>query len=194
MRTVPVDDFLPTLRQMVSTPLPMQMKDAIVKSAIRFCRKTGVVFSERTIYQVYEGQTIKAVSGSRVNRKSGGNLKASDKSEISIDGVELIAGQDFTHIEMDDIYFLRDLRNVSIRCAVEPAPNAKELPAKLLDDWVYGVCAGAASCLYGQPSIMNGDMHAYYEREFIEQSRHASRWRLETQPQTTRPTRKRSFF
>jgi hypothetical protein len=84
--------------------------------------------------------------------------------------------------------------DVTIGCAVEPVTGAKELPAKLHDDWVYGVCAGAASFLYSQPSMMSGDMHGYYEREFIEQTRHAARWRLETQPQITRPTRKRSFF
>lgn len=196
MRMVPVSDFLPTLRPMVDAPLPLQMKQAVLKSAIRFCRESGVVITSRHFCQVYEGQTINVVKDSAVNRNAGGALKASSKSVVSVDGVELSADVDYHALSLDDVFFLRDHRDVTIACTVEPVSSAKEVPAKLYDDWLDGICAGAAAWLYALPQFLNGDLHAHYEREFVEAMRNATRWRLESSPAMSprRANRKREFY
>lgn len=186
MRTVSVEDFLPTLRLMVNGAMPVLMRDAVVRSAIRFCRTTEVIATDHTLSHVSEGQIFNVVSANE--------LKASGECRVSQGETELKAGVDYQALAMDEIRFLREVNFVLVRCAVEPIAGAKTLPANLYEDWLQGICAGAASWLYTQPSILNGDLHAFYEREFVEQVRHAKRWRLETAPAVSRPTRKRSFF
>ncbi|WP_407330553.1 hypothetical protein [Enterovibrio sp. 27052020O] len=196
MRTVPVSEFMPTLRQLVSVVLPMQLEQAIVASAVRFCRGSGVVMASRTFCQVYEGQTINIVRDSAVNRRADGILKASDSALITSDGVALQPDRDYHALSLDDVFFLRDAQDVTITCTVEPVLGAKELPAKLYDDWLSGICAGAAARLYAMPDSLDPNLHAHYEREFVETMRQAMRWRLETSPSMSpsAPVRKREFF
>lgn len=196
MRMVPVSDFLPTLRQMVDAPLPLQMKQAIVKSAIRFCRESGVVITSRLFCHVYEGQTLNVVKDSAVNRNAGGTLKASAQAVVSVDGVALLPDLDYHALSLDDVFFLRDCKDVMIASTVEPVPSAKALPAKLFDDWLDGICAGAAAWLYTLPEFLDGKLYALHEQAFVESIRDAKRWRLENSPAMSprRITSRREFY
>lgn len=194
MRTVPVDDFLPALRQIGPAAMPITLKQALVYSAGRFCRMSGVVHVDCVFERVKHGETIDVIEQSSVAIHSDMSLKSTGDVEATEKGVLMASGSDYECPAVGAVRFLRNADNVHLCSAVEPASQSKQLPASLYDNWMMAVCEGAASWLYGLPEFINGDLHSYHEREFVEHVRRAKRWQLDNKPASTRPVRRREFF
>ncbi|WBA13844.1 hypothetical protein [Salinivibrio proteolyticus] len=190
MRTVPVDDFLPALRQIAPAAMPITLKKAIVYSAGRFCRLTGIIRVEHTIGPVVEGQVTDVFGQLGLT-----TFNLTGEVDVVTKGERLAVGMDFKSPSMGTIQFLRDVSSdVRIRAAIEPVTDATQLPTPLMDHWLIAICEGAASWLYVLPEFFNGDLHSYHEREFVEHTRRAKRWLLDNTSMTTRPVAPREFF
>ena len=198
MRSVPVSDFVPSLRQLVNVPLPGLMTDAIVKAAQTFCRQSLVVTFYRDFDQVYAGQTLNIVASSSVNRAAGNSYKSAEIQQLTANGNLLVPDEDYHIVSRDEVRFLKDHTDVAVICAIEPVQAATMLPALLFDDYLDGICSGAASLLYSQPdsSWFSADLAQFHDRKFVESYREAARFRLEASPALTfqNPVRKREFF
>lgn len=195
MRSVPVSDFIPTLRQLVNVPLPGLMADAIVKAAQTFCRQSYITTYSRQFDHVIGAQAVSIVAGNPdIDAKA---LKSSDILYLVSGGSRLTHGVDYRKVSRDEVYFLKRHDDVSVVCALEPVQKAKTLPAVLFDDYLDGICAGAASLLYAQPDSdwFNADLAQYNQSRFVESYREAKRFQLDVTPELSHnPVRKRDFF
>lgn len=197
MRSVPVSDFIPTLRQLVNVPLPGLMADAVVKAAQTFCRQSNIAVFYRSFDQVAAGQTISLVGDSPENAEAANSFKCAELFGLAAGGQPLVKNTDYRLVSRDEIHFLKTHHDVTATCALEPANRATQLPAVLLDDHLDGICAGAASLLYKQPDSdwFNADMAYMHERQFVQSYREAARFRMEASPELSfqNPVRKRDF-
>lgn len=198
MRSVPVSDFIPTVRQLVNVPLPGLMADAIVKAAQTFCRQSQVVTFERHFAQASAGNTVNIVADSSENIAADESYKSAEVMSMTAEGDLLALNVDYQVISRDEVRFLKDHTNVITVCALEPTQRATKLPAVLHDDYLDGICAGAASLLYSQPDSdwFNAELSAFHDRKFVESYREAARFRLEASPDLSfrNPVRRREFF
>ncbi|MDW6094054.1 hypothetical protein SBX64_16060 [Vibrio rhizosphaerae] len=197
MNMVPVDDFIPMLRSMVSNAITLEMKSAIVQAAITFCRKSKVVIHTRTIDSVFAGETVRVVENSGINRRTPGSIKSAEIVSIKSGNDDLTPGSDYINDGLDSVKFKRDIGEVDFVAIVEPDLNAKFLPAILMSDWCNVLCHGAASILNSKSSGPEVQMTSFHEREFIDGIRRAYRWRVETLPELNpkvKSNRSREFF
>ncbi|MCG7586746.1 hypothetical protein [Photobacterium sp. OFAV2-7] len=198
MRSVSVSDFIPSLRQLINVPLPGLMTDAIVKASQVFCRQSKVVTFHRSMEQVSAGQTVNVVVDSSENEATENSYKSSEVMSVTAEGDLLQLNVDYLVISRDEVRFLESHTNVIVVCALEPTQHATQLPVILLDDYLDGICAGAASLLYSQPDSdwFNAELSAFHDRKFVESYREAARFRLEASPDLSfrNPVRRREFF
>ncbi|SHO54408.1 hypothetical protein [Vibrio quintilis] len=198
MQMVPVSDFLPTLRSMVSNAITMDMKTAVVQSAVKFCRESKVLTHERSIETVYAGMTVKVVDSSGVNRRTPGAIKSSEIVSVKAGDDDLDSGTDYAMTGLDSIKFNDDFNDVEFIAVVEPQSGTQHLPQILLTDWCDVICHGAASILDSKSSGPELQMTSFHEREFTEGIRRAYRWRIDSLPELNpTPARRkaqRTFF
>jgi len=201
---VPIAVFNASLRKIVNVPLPFIMAESIVKAAQTFCRKSQLIIYTRSLGDVTALQDYTLISDSELNTNKS-LLKCSEV--ISISGQEpgspepitLHRGSDYVVYSRDEISFNLAYTNVQVRCAVEPVQSATELPIVLLEDYLDGICSGAASLLFMQPDSdwSSARLAKHHDTLFIESIVEARRFRLDANPhQTTasRPVVKRNFY
>jgi len=203
MVTVPVSDFYPTLRKIVNVPLLGIMAESIVKAAQMFCRKSLEVIYLRRFSLVAVDTQYTLIADSDLN-DNGVYFKASQVLDITATDIltgdirQLLNVDDYIIISRDVIEFKTGFMNVVVRVAVEPPQNTTELPFSLFDDYLDGICSGAASLLLTQPDSdwANPTLALYHDTIFIQAIVDARRFRLEANPDTTHmanPVRHRSF-
>ncbi|HIF9180949.1 TPA: hypothetical protein ACX6QL_002009 [Photobacterium damselae] len=190
-----VSEFLPSLRLLVDVPLPGLMERAIIQASIRFCRESRSLVKRRSFEEVFERQTISAISG-QYGTNGTPQLKGAGVVSVSSQAQLLEAGSDYTVSGLDKITFQRDLIDVEIYARAEPTQSATMLPEELYHDYSDVICSGAAAILQMQPNQTWTDpnLAKYNERGFIEGYRQAFRYAVEHQAYTPRPTTKREFF
>ena len=204
MVTVPVSNFVSTLRKLVNVPLDNIMSEAIVKTAQAFCRKSQVVVYVRELGAVTALQDYTLISDSELNTVKS-LLKCSVVMSVTgidpLDDVarELLNVEDYIISTRDVISFNDTFTDVKVRCVIEPVQNADELPQVLFDDYLDGICSGAAAYLFMQPDSMwsNPGFAAHHDKIYTETLVNARRFRLEANPNEeafTNPVRTRSFF
>ncbi|KUI98944.1 hypothetical protein [Vibrio sp. MEBiC08052] len=196
MNMIAVDKFLPTLRTMVSDRIVLEMKTAIVRAAITFCRKSQAIIHQRTIDLISAGETVNVVEGSDENRNHPGSIKAAKVLGIQSHGQSLLPGMDYIMTGLDAARFYKDACHVQFVSVVEPKPDTRYVPETLLSDWCDIICHGAAAILDSEKTDPESQLTPYHEREFTEGIRRAYRWRIETFPELnpSPERRRREFF
>ncbi|MGD6739667.1 hypothetical protein ACN08N_23530 [Photobacterium leiognathi subsp. mandapamensis] len=188
---VPVTEFLPTLRMLVDVPVPGVMETAIVKAARKFCRDSKILVKSRQFAEVYQCQSVSIVG-------VGAELKGAGIVTVTSKGKPLSSGSDYQIDGLDSVKFNADFSEVLVMGLAEPKANTGQLPAILLDDYVEGICAGAASILQMMPGTTwsQPELAQVNEREFVSTIRHAYRYSIEHTPalEETRPMSKREFY
>lgn len=188
---VSVSEFLPTLRMLVDVPVPGVMETAIVKAARKFCRESKVLVLQCQLAEVSELQVFSIVADN-VDLKGAGIINVLSQDQL------LTAGQDYNIQGLDKVCFIKNFADICIVGIAEPSVTASQLPAILLDDYVDGICAGAASILQMMPNATwtQPELAQVNEREFVSTIRQAYRYTIETTPalEATRPMSKREFF
>lgn len=204
METVPVSDFFSSLRKIVNVPLEFMMAESIVKAAQTFCRKSKEVIYTRSLGTIEVLTDYNLISDSELNDP---NTILKSVEIINMSGIDsdsdspryLKRGVDYVIVSRDVIYFNESFTDVKVRCAIEPVQDVSVLPKVLFDDYLDGICSGAASLLLAQPDSDWGDgnLSQYHDRLFIESIVEARRFRLDANPQEqdiARPTINRSFY
>ena len=188
---VPVTEFLPALRMLVDVPVPGVMETAIVKAARKFCRDSKILVKSRQLAEVYQCQSVFIIS-------AGTDLKGAGIVIVTSEGKQLSAGSDYQIDGLDSVKFNANFSDVLVMGLAEPKANANQLPFILLDDYVDGICAGAASILQMMPNATwtQPDLAQANEREFVSTIRHAYRYSIEHTPalEATRPVTNREFY
>ena len=193
MRKASALSFLPLMRRHISGPLESMMVDAIKEAAITFCRKSELITLVRVV--------ASAAAGSLLDVCDQDGLKASNIVRvINSDGDDLVPGVDYMAMSANEISIPAPLANFTVWYSAEPLPDAADLPSVLLDDYGESVAFGALAILFGQPGMpwTDGKRSAYYQAEFTEGFRRATRFRLDhSTPKQTKfdnPVRKHTFF
>ncbi|WP_084977292.1 hypothetical protein [Plesiomonas shigelloides] len=202
-RLVSPDSLIPLVRQRVSGPLDSFIRQAIIRASIAFCRESRLVHLERTFAEVFEGQTVTFASTCSINRQARQDVRepqvtASVIHGITSNGESLQSGYDYHLQSADSVRFLRACSNVMIAGAIEPVPNAKLIPAALVEDYSGAIADGATADLQLQPGKpwSNPEMGMMYQTRFNEAKREGYRFRIEATPdaRVSNPVRRRSFF
>ncbi|EEZ39896.1 hypothetical protein [Photobacterium damselae] len=190
-----VSEFLPSLRLLVDVPLPGLMERAIIQASIRFCRESRSLVKRRSFEEVFELQTISAISR-QYDIKGIPQLKGAGLISVSSQSQLLEAGVDYTVLGLDKITFQQDFIDVEIYARAEPTQSAAMLPEELYHDYCDVICSGAAAILQMQPNQTwtGPNLAKYNEQCFVEGYRQAFRHAVEHQSFTSRPERKRVFI
>ena len=203
IKTVPIDDFIPSLRQIVNVTLDFLMEEALIKSAQEFCRKSDFIRYAWSLNDVSPGELYSLVDSLEVDNDEG---VFQFSSLLSISGLEvgstkerpLFTPDDYSILKRGDIVFNRDFVSFTAACSIEPNLSSKHLPAELFDEYLDGICSGAAARLLIQPDpdFSDPNLANYHRTQFIESMREARRFKLDANPQDTlmRPERTRSFY
>ncbi|PWI34836.1 hypothetical protein DI392_00715 [Vibrio albus] len=196
MEMVPVTEFLYEFRPMVSGFMPDLLPRAILQSARRFCKDTDLLLFETTLTAVTANQQIVISDQLALDGVDTTGLVMGNIVRVSGDDDQLYIGGGFSEQSKGTITIFDEADSLTISVSMLPERNALELPETLLDDWLDGICAGAASYLYQLPENQDLKLHQYHEREYVEQMRSAKRWRLESLSHASfSPTkRNREFF
>ena len=203
METVPVTDFIPTLRKMVNVPLPFMLTDALVKASQEFCRKSQEVVYTRKFDSVPAYSDVTLISDSDLNAES---RQFKSSVVLSITAFDVGTGSrrplskidDYTVHSRDVINFNNSFTDVQVLCAIEPTNTATVLPVSLYEDYLSGVCSGAASLLLTQPDSdwFDASLANHHQELFIAEVVTAKRFRLEANPESKEERRsiKRTFY
>ncbi|GHZ87958.1 hypothetical protein VCSRO177_0767 [Vibrio cholerae] len=199
METVAIEQFVPTLRQLVNVALAPLLHSALLQAGQEFCRESGLVRYTRTIDRVSAHQVVAIVGSSELNSPSVGRYTTAELMAVVDDkGLALIKGIDYLQTSRDELRFLREGKDLFIHCAIEPQRDSQTLPKVLWDEYVQAICYGAAHCLMLQPDSdwHNPSLGREYRTWFVEAIRCAKRFGLETGQQQvfTNPVRQREFF
>ncbi|TGZ35379.1 hypothetical protein EQ875_01660 [Photobacterium damselae subsp. damselae] len=188
---VPVTEFLPTLRMLVDVPIPGVMETAIIKAARKFCRDSKILVKTRRFEEVHQYQSASIVEAST-------ELKGAGIVSVTSNGKQLSSGSDYQVDGLDGVKFNASFSEVLVVGIAEPKANTDQLPTILLDDYVDGICAGAASMLQMMPGATwtQPELAQVNERDFVSAIRHAYRYSIEQTPELeeTRPMIKREFY
>lgn len=174
MELVDVATLYPLLRRHISGPLDDMMRDALVSSAIRFCRDSRFLVDVTTILNVKAGVAV------NVSQTTG--IKASDLNRVLDDkGMPLQGGVDYFVPSANQIIPQWDFAAISIGFCAEPIRSATALPAPLLDDYAETIVCGALVALFLKPNQIwsSADQAQVYEAQFTDGCRRATRFRLE---------------
>ena len=197
MNTVPVSDFIPTLRKLVNVPIPLVMEDAISRAAQEFLRRSSLVSHTRSLGNVTAGTDYSLISDSELNATHDVFQCAETHHVTAATGL-LTVNDDYRVKSKDVLCFLENFTDVDVLCVVETQPYAKQLPGVLYSDWLDGICCGAAAYLLVQPDSdwANPQLAAYNQRQFEQAIVDARRWALDANPDLgfQNPVRKRSFL
>ncbi|MCE0495773.1 hypothetical protein [Vibrio salinus] len=196
MDMVSVNQFLPELRTMIPNIMNEIMKREVVKAARRFCEDTNIFIITETVssesdVQTFDIPSLWAASGNRQDKMEFANVVL-----VTGDEETLYESSDYTMPDKGSIAIEKAYRSISIMASVKPERAVNELPESLYNQYAEFICYGAASKLYTVAGHENGDLHQYYEREYIEGMRKVKRWRLNSFPHQPFSPRKRnrSFF
>lgn len=174
MELVDVATLYPMLRRHITGPLDDMMRDALVSSAIRFCRDSRFLVDVTTVRNVIAGVVIDVCLTAGV--------KASDLNRVMDDrGLPLLGGVDYLAISANQIIPQRDFSGISIGYCAEPLRSATRLPVPLVDDYAETMICGALAALFlrpGQPWT-SPEQAQVYEARFTDGCRRAARFRLE---------------
>ena len=203
MNTVPVSEFLPTLRKLVNVPLPMVMEDAISRAVQEFLRRSMLVSFTRELGDVAIGTDYTLISDSELNATDDVfqcvETQWVTTTDLGTASTALLAlNEDYQVKGKDVLGFLDSFTSVKALCVVETKTYATQFPEVLYTDWLDGICCGAASYLLMQPDSdwANPNLAAYNQRQFEQAIVDARRWALDANPDLgfQNPVRKRSFF
>ena len=203
MNTVPVTEFLPTLRALVNVPIPAIMATSVVKAAQVFCRKSGIALLRRELGNVVHGDEYSMVKDHDLNIDAP-QIQASELKQITAfdptsgKRISLEQEYDYTVMSRDVVVFHADYQAVEVCITVEPTQTATQVPEVLFTDYLDGIASGAASRLFAQPDSdwSDGSLAGYRDRIFTEALTEARRFALEASPDISfhNPTRKREFY
>lgn len=196
-----LDDFFPGVRQNISGPLEIMMRSSVLKAARTFCRESLFVRQELALSGVTVGQVVTLTQPDDLV-KSVERLQVFDLSEqltrSECEPRVLTAGIDFTVQSANQLTFVNAYSKTKIFFAVEPKPDATEVPDVLLDDYSDVIAYGALADLYLMPKKPWSDpqMSQYFRKLFIDGYRRAFRDALDNSPITAfyNPTRKHEFI
>jgi hypothetical protein len=196
-----LDDFFPGIRQNINGPLEIMMRSSVLKAARTFCRESLVVRQTIELDDVAVGQQVTLTAADDLV-KCVKRLQVYDLSPQLVrpecDPVVLKAGIDFTVQSANQLTFVKAYGKALIVFAIEPKPDATEVPDVLLDDYSDVIAYGALEDLYLMPHKPWSDpqMSQYFRRFFIDGYRRAFRDALDNSPITAfyNPTRKHEFM
>ncbi|EGR1036654.1 TPA: hypothetical protein I7108_000106 [Vibrio cholerae O1] len=199
METVAIEQFVPTLRQLVNVALAPLLHSALLQAGQEFCRESGLVRYERKLEGVKAENVIAVVGSSDLNEPGKGSYLTSEVMAVLDDeGTALIKGVNYRQMNRDVLMFLTDCQRVSVHCSVEPQLHSKTLPKVLFDEYCQAVCYGAAHILMLQPDSdwHNPKLGNEYRAWFMDALRKAKRFSLESgEVQSfSNPIRQREFF
>nr|WP_243422010.1 hypothetical protein [Vibrio cholerae] len=78
METVTIEQFVPTLRQLVNVALAPLLHSALLQAGQEFCRESGLVRYTRTIDRVIAHQVVAIVGSSELNSPSVGRYTTAE--------------------------------------------------------------------------------------------------------------------
>ncbi|RMZ61633.1 hypothetical protein D9U34_23260, partial [Vibrio anguillarum] len=128
METVAIEQFVPTLRQLVNVALAPLLHSALLQAGQEFCRESGLVRYTRTIDRVSAHQVVAIVGSSELNSPSVGRYTTAELMAVVDDkGLALIKGIDYLQTSRDELRFLREGEDLFIHCAIEPQRDSQTL-------------------------------------------------------------------
>ncbi|WP_099062414.1 hypothetical protein [Serratia sp. BW106] len=195
-----LDVFLPAIRRHISGPLEIMMRQAVLESAIAFCRESLFCREELTLADATPGTTYALTESSLV--KCVKRLRVIDLSEQlrrpDEPGDVLVAGIDFNVMSANHIAFVRSFEKVAVLFAIEPRRSVTDVPDALADDYLDVIAAGALNDLFMMPGKPWSDPQraGYFNAQFVEGYRRAFRDALDNSPITSfyNPVRKHEFY
>lgn len=202
-RLVSPDTLIPLVRQRVSGPLDSIIRQAIIRAAIDFCKRSALIHLERQFDEVIEGQTVSFAKMSCINRQARQYVREPQVTGsvihcITSKGVPLHPGADYHVQSAESIRFLVTLQNVCVIGAIEPLLTATLIPEALVEDYAEAMADGAAAILQLQPGKpwASPELAQLNTASFNEAVRDAHRFRIEQTPnaQIQNPVRRRQFF
>lgn len=203
IKTVPISEFVSSLRKYVNVPMDFLMEEALLKSAQEFCRKSQFIRVDWPIKDVTVGN-IYNFSDYLTLDEPGAKFKPTEL--LVINGTEygdenegqLFNSVDYNIYRRADIMFHFEFTQVVAVVVVEPGHGSTHLPQELYDDYLPGICSGAAADLLMQPDSDWSDpnLAAYHRAQFVESMREAKRFKQDSNPddEAQRPPRQRSFY
>lgn len=190
-----IELFLPAVRQGISGPLAMMMREALLRAAIRFCRESLISRETLTFGSLPAGEIV-VLTPAEPERIMSRLLSAT--ACINAQKAALWPGDDFSLLAESRLRLDRAVDRLWIRIATESSATAVTLPSVLL---VYqdALAAGALMQLYMMPDKPWSDVQRadYYRIRFIEGYREAFRSSSEAAPDETgfhNPPRRHAFF
>ena len=202
-RLLRTDEMIPLVRQRVSGPLDSIIRNAVVRAAIDFCKRSALVHFERQFDVVAAGQTVSFAKASSINRQARQyarepQVTGSVIHSITAGGEPLTAGSHYHVQSAESIRFLVSLTDVVIIGAIEPLPTATLIPAALIEGYAEGLADGAAAILQMQPGKpwTSPELAQLNQARFNDAVREAYRFRVEQSPSAriSNPVRRREFF
>ena len=202
-RLVSPDTLIPLVRQRVSGPLDSIIRQAIIRAAIDFCKRSALIHLERQFDEVIEGQTVSFAKMSCINRQARQYVREPQVTGsvihcITSKGVPLQPGADYHVQSAESIRFMVTLQNVCVIGAIEPLLTATLIPEALVEDYAEAMADGAAAILQLQPGKpwASPELAQLNTARFNEAVRDAHRFRIEQTPnaQIQNPVRRRQFF
>lgn len=194
MELVDLSLFLPLLRRHIAGPLEDMMRNAIIDSAIQFCRDSKFLVDVRVATNVAANTTLEICTTTGV--------KASDINSVSdADGNRLTGGIDYRVASANVITPTRDFTVLTIGYAAEPTPDATQIPKPIYDDYAETIVSGALVSLFLRPGMpwTNPQQAEFFKTYFIDGTRRGVRFRLEqsqdpVQTEFDNPVRVHEFF
>lgn len=202
-RLVSPDTLIPLVRQRVSGPLDSIIRQAVIRAAIDFCKRSALIHLERRFEEVLEGQTVGFAKMSSINRQARQDVREPQVTgsvihRVTSQGEPLQPGTHYHVQSAESVRFLVSLQNVCIIGAIEPLPSATLIPAALVEDYAEAMADGAAAILQLQPGKpwASPELAQLNKARFNEAVRDARRFRIEQTPnaQVENPVRRRHFF
>ncbi|WP_421221823.1 hypothetical protein [Aeromonas enteropelogenes] len=203
-RLVDPAPLISLVRQRVSGPLDSIIRQALIRTAIDFCKRSALIHLERRFDEVLEGQTVSFAKACSINRQArqsahGPQVTGAVIHRITAGEELLTAGEQYHVQSAESIRFLISLQDICIVGAIEPLPTATLIPAALVEDYAEAIADGAAAMLQCQPGKpwANPELAQLNQLRFNEAVREAFRFRLE-QTANARPLnpshRRRTFY
>ncbi|EEH4116112.1 hypothetical protein G7563_001882 [Salmonella enterica subsp. enterica] len=183
------NDFLPYVRRNISGPLNIMMADAVLQSAITFCRES--LYCRRTVTLNPEvGVTYPLVSDDVP-------VSCTRIIRIATPERELFAGNDVDISTDKSLKFHATHGVVDVLFAVAPRADAKTVPDELMD-YPEVIGDGAASLLFMQQGKpwQDPQRSEYFRVKFTDGYRRAYRDALNISPVSPfrNPVRRQRFF
>lgn len=194
MELVDLGLFLPLLRRHIAGPLEDMMRNAIIDSAIQFCRDS------KFLVDVCIATDVVANTALEICTTTG--VKASDINSVSdAEGNRLTGGIDYLVTSANIITPTRDYTKLVIGYAAEPTPDAVQIPKPVYDDYAETIVSGALVSLFLRPGMpwTNAKQAEFFKTYFIDGTRRGARFRLEqsqdpVQTEFDNPVRAHDFF